>query len=56
MKKMAYLFSLIIGAILTFIAAIPLFYAQPFSDGPNSGLSNTGELIRMAAYDSWALF
>lgn len=47
---------LLIGALVLYIASIPLFYAYPYSRGPNSGPSNSWELIRMMAYESWGLF
>ena len=55
-RKIAFLSSLLIGTLLVFLASIPIFYAYPYSDGSNSGPLNTWELVRMIAYDSWALF
>ncbi|GIO08583.1 hypothetical protein [Brevibacillus reuszeri] len=55
-RKVTFLSSLLFGALLVFIAAIPLVFSYPYSDGPNSGPSNAWELVRMIAYDSWALF
>lgn len=56
MRNIMYLFFLLIGVLVLYIASIPLLFAYPFSDGPNSGPSNTWELMRMMAYESWGLF
>lgn len=55
MRKMTLHCFLMFGAMLTIIAAIPLFFNDPYHDGPYSGPSNVWELVQMFARDSWAL-
>ncbi|WP_416295598.1 hypothetical protein ACM7Q1_02970 [Paenibacillus illinoisensis] len=54
MRKMALHSLLVLGAIFIITAAIPLFFNDPYRDGPHSGPSNVWELVRMFTYDSWA--
>lgn len=56
MKVIAFYISLLFGSSLVVTAAIPLIFAYPYSNDPNSGPSNTWEFIRMIAYESWILF
>lgn len=54
MRKMTLQFSLMLGAMLIILAAIPVFFNDPYRDGPQSGPSNVWELVQMFTYDSWA--
>lgn len=57
MKKLSIIF-LILGAIISFLGMLPFIFAYPVChDCPNSGPSNTWELILMLSYDGkgWAL-
>lgn len=53
-RKMALHSFLVLGAIFIITAAIPLFFNDPYHDGPHSGPSNMWELVQMFAHDSWA--
>lgn len=56
MRNITFLFLLLVGAIFLFIASLPLFFTYPYNDGPSSGPSNSWELVRIMAHESWALF
>lgn len=56
MRKIIILSLLMVGAIFILISTIPLLNIYPYNEGPNSGPSNIWELVRMIAYDLWALF
>jgi hypothetical protein len=55
-KHLSTTITLIIGAALIVLGAIPSIFAYPYSDGPNSGPSNTWELTLMIAYEGWIWF
>ncbi|ANE45596.1 hypothetical protein SY83_03980 [Paenibacillus swuensis] len=55
-KHMVTTITLIMGASLIFLGAIPSIFAYPYNDGLNSGPSNTWELTLMIAYESWIWF
>ncbi len=54
--KVLYGFTQLLGAALLILAGIPIFFAYPNSDGPNSGPANTWELVRMISYESSGMF
>ncbi|MGO4495682.1 hypothetical protein AB4114_07210 [Paenibacillus sp. 2RAB27] len=56
MRRFSYFFFFIIGTALIVMGALPSVFAFPYSDGPNSGPSNTWELALMISYDGWIWF
>ncbi|CAH1232450.1 hypothetical protein PAECIP111891_07007 [Paenibacillus allorhizoplanae] len=55
-RRFSYFFFFIIGTALIVIGTLPSVFAYPYSDGPNSGPSNTGELALMISYEGWKWF
>ncbi|MDQ0888805.1 hypothetical protein QFZ81_003893 [Paenibacillus sp. V4I9] len=55
-KRLSTKITLIIGAVLIVFGAFPSIFAYPYSDGPNSGPTNTWELTLMIAYEGWMWF
>ncbi|WP_146216857.1 hypothetical protein [Paenibacillus cellulosilyticus] len=53
MNKTLSLLALLVGIVLIGFGALPSMFPYPFSDSPNSGPSNTWELVLMIAYDQW---
>ncbi|CAN7742569.1 hypothetical protein [Paenibacillus sp. LjRoot56] len=55
-RRVSYFFFFIIGMALILIGVLPSVSAYPYSDGPNSGPSNTWELALMISYEGWIWF
>lgn len=47
------LLAFLVGLVFIGFGALPAVFAYPFSDSPNSGPSNSWELVLMIAYDQW---
>lgn len=55
MKRVSLYFIFIFGMALLVIGVIPVF-AYPYNDGPNSGPSNTWEILLMISNEGWVWF
>ncbi|ANB60999.1 LPXTG cell wall anchor domain protein [Anoxybacillus amylolyticus] len=56
--KITKAFMLVVSIFSTIIGSLPLYFAYPFSNGPNSGPANKWELLLMLSYEGqkWYLF
>jgi len=56
MKGVARFLSFIIGIAFILLGAIPACFEYPYSDGPNSGPTNSWDLILIIAHEQWPIF